>query len=104
MEVVNKIFDLLAANIDFAFMLSVNVLTFLLIKFADEKNKQKKVSRFLKRLIALLSGVALAVPLVLLNGLEIKVALYSFILSLVSWDGLFKHVIKKLGIGYNEQK
>ena len=103
MEVVNKVFDLLAANIDFAFMLSVNVLTFLLIKFADEKNKQKKVSRFLKRLITLLAGMALAVPLVLLNALEIKVALYSFVLSLVSWDGLFKHIIKKWGIGYKDE-
>ena len=104
MEVINKIFDLLAANIDFAFMFSVNVLTFLLIKKADEINKEKQVSRFMKRLITLFSGVALAVPLVLLDGLELKVALYSFILSLVSWDGLFKHVIKKLRIGYNEQK
>ena len=103
MEVVNKVFDLLAANIDFAFMLSVNVLTFLLIKFADEKNKQKKVSRFLKRLITLLAGIALAVPLVLLSALEIKVALYSFVLSLVSWDGLFKHIIKKWGIGYKDE-
>ncbi len=103
MEVVNKVFDLLAANIDFAFMLSVNVLTFLLIKFADEKNKQKKVSRFLKRLITLLAGMALAVPLVLLNALEIKVALYSFVLSLVSWDGLFRHIIKKWGIGYKDE-
>ena len=41
MEVINKIFDLLAANIDFAFMFSVNVLTFLLIKKADEINKRK---------------------------------------------------------------
>ena len=96
MEVINKIFDLLAANIDFAFMFSV--------KKADEINKKKQVSRFMKRLITLFSGVALAVPLVLLDGLELKVALYSFILSLVSWDGLFKHVIKKLGIGYYEQK
>lgn len=103
MEVVNKVFDLLAANIDFAFMLSVNVLTFLLIKFADEKNKQKKVTRFLKRLITLLAGIALAVPLVLLSALEIKVALYSFVLSLVSWDGLFKHIIKKWGIGYKDE-
>ena len=103
MEVVNKIFDLLSANIDFAFMFSVNVLTFLLIKKADEINKEKKVSRLIKRLIALFSGIALAIPLVLLNGLELKVALYSFILSLVSWDGLFKHVIKKLGIGYKDE-
>ena len=103
MEVVNKVFDLLAANIDFAFMLSVNVMTFLLIKFADEKNKQKKVSRFLKRLITLLAGIALAVPLVLLSALEIKVALYSFVLSLVSWDGLFRHIIKKWGIGYKDE-
>lgn len=103
MEVVDKVFDLLAANIDFAFMLSVNVLTFLLIKFADEKNKQKKVTRFLKRLITLLAGALLAVPLVLLNALEVKVALYSFVLSLVSWDGLFKHIIKKWGIGYKDE-
>lgn len=103
MEVVGKVFDLLAANIDFAFMLSVNVLTFLLIKFADEKNKQKKVTRFLKRLITLLAGALLAVPLVLLNALEVKVALYSFVLSLVSWDGLFKHIIKKWGIGYKDE-
>ena len=62
MEVVNKIFDLLSANIDFAFMFSVNVLTFLLIKKADEINKEKKVSRLIKRLIALFSGIALAIP------------------------------------------
>ena len=52
MEVINKIFDLLAANIDFAFMFSVNVLTFLLIKKADEINKKKQVyNKFLSTLL-----------------------------------------------------
>ena len=102
MEIINKIVDAILSNLDFGFMLCVNVLTFIGIKMVDEVNKQKKVNKWSKRLIALLAGLVLAIPLYFTHVITVNVLLYSFVLSLVSWDFIFKPIAKTLKINYKK--
>ena len=74
-------------------MFSVNVLTYLIIKTIDYLNGDKSVPTWLKRIIAVISGLILALIIVLMSGFTPSL-LYSFILSLVSWDIIFKPVLK----------
>ena len=74
-------------------MFSVNVLTYLIIKTIDYLNGDKSVPTWLKRIIAVISGLILALIIVLMSGFTSSL-LYSFILSLVSWDTVFKPVLK----------
>lgn len=102
METITKIIDALISNIDFVYMLTVNVLTFLVIKIIDELNKQKKVDKWFKRVIATVAGLIIAVPLILFDDAKISVMLYSFILSFVSWDILFKKIVKLIKLDYKK--
>lgn len=88
-----KIFDLLLGSFDFGYSLSVNILTYLIIKLIDNLNGQKEVPTYLKRIIAVISGATLAVIMGVTQGFSM-IIIYSFILSLVSWDVIFKPLIK----------
>lgn len=90
-----KIIDLIIGSIDFSFMLAVNVLTYFIIKIIDAMNGDKAVPTWLKRVVALLSGIILGSVVVITSGFTTTLV-YSFILSLISWDALFKPILKRL--------
>ena len=103
-EIITKIIDAIISNIDFMYLFAVNLITYLGIKIVDELNKDKVVGTWTKRLIALLSAIVLALPLVYLEDDNIKVYIYSFILSFFSWDFIFKPIANKLKIGYKDAR
>lgn len=100
MEILNKIVDALISNFDFAFMLSVNVLTFIIIKIIDELNKERQVSTWIKRFIAVICGAGLAVLFFYSADVRLSILVYSFILSLISWDFIFRPIVKIIKKGY----
>lgn len=89
----DRIFDIVLSSFDFGYTLSVNILTYLTIKFIDSMNQSKPVKRWMKRVIALICGIVLASAIVATQGYS-NIILYSFILSLVSWDVIFKPLLK----------
>ena len=91
--ITEQLTNLLINSFDFGYMFSVNVLTYLIIKTIDYLNGDKSVPTWLKRTIAVISGLILALIIVLMNGFTPSL-LYSFILSLVSWDTIFKPLLK----------
>lgn len=91
---IEKIIDLLLGSFDFGYMFSVNILTYLVIKTIDQLNGPNRgVPAWLKRVIAVLCGLLLG-GMIVMNGQYSNVLLYSFIASLVSWDTLFKPIVK----------
>ena len=91
--IAEQLTNLLINSFDFGYMFSVNVLTYLIIKTIDCLNGDKSVPTWLKRTIAVVTGLLLALIIVLMNGFTPSL-LYSFILSLVSWDTIFKPLLK----------
>lgn len=89
-----KIFDLLLNSFDFGYMIAVNIVTYLIIKIIDELNGEKAVPVWAKRLTAVGSGLLIVFILYLLQQPITPVFLYSFIASLVSWDIIFKPLLK----------
>ena len=90
-----KIVDLLLGSFDFGYMFSVNVLTYIIIKIVDKFNGRKKVKVCQKRTIAVLCGIIIGGIITIMGGFS-NILLYSFILSLVTWDILFKPIIKRI--------
>ncbi len=96
-----QIFNLLLGSFDFGYMFTVNILTYLIIKLIDQLNGEKKVPTYLKRIVAVFSGSLLGGILFMYSGFSMTI-IYSFILSLVTWDCLFKPLIKNFkNINYN---
>lgn len=92
-----KVLDLLLNSFDFGFMFAVNILTYVIIKTIDYYNGEKSVPTWIKRTVALICGLMLGLIVTIVSGFSTTI-LYSFILSLVSWDALFKPIIKKFKI------
>ena len=86
----------LLSRFDFAYMIVVNLVTYLLIKAVDELNGDKVIPTWLKRTTAVIVGVLLAIVAIMI-GADKTTIFYSFFVSLVSWDVVFKPIIKKLG-------
>ena len=99
-----KVIDLILASIDITFMLTVNVLTYLVIKLIDEINKEKEVTKWGKRIVTLLTAASIALPFYYFGIIELKVLIYSFILSMISWDFVFRPIVKSLKAGYRNNK
>lgn len=88
-----RIIDLVLGSFDFGYSFSVNILTYLTIKLIDTLNGDKQIPTYLKRIIAIICAIILGVIMSLTEGFSM-IIVYSFILSLVSWDALFKPILK----------
>lgn len=95
MEIESFVKELLS-HFDFAYMLIVNIVTYLVIKVIDNLNGDKAVPTWGKRTVSVISGIALGCAACYLGGDKITL-FYSFFVSLVSWDIIFKPLLKKLG-------
>lgn len=95
MDYLDKIFDSLINGFNFPLMLSINVLTWLVIKLLDYINGKKALFTWEKRLTAVLCGIILSAAS-LLGGISISVCIYTCIMSLVSWDIIFKPIVKRI--------
>lgn len=99
-----KIFDIILSSFDFGYTLSVNILTYLCIKFTDSLNGDRAVPTWAKRLMAVACGSTLGGIIISTQGYT-NIIMYSFILSLVSWDVIFKPLLKYFkNLDYNDNR
>lgn len=99
-----KIFDIVLSSFDFGYTLSVNILTYLCIKFIDSINGENGVPTWTKRVVAVFCGMVLAGIIIVSQGFS-TIIIYSFILSLVSWDVIFKPLLKYFkNLDYNDNR
>lgn len=98
-----KFIEELLSHFDIAYMFAVNVATYLIIKTIDKFNGEKIVPTYLKRIIALIVGIIIAFTVVSF-GADKTIILYSFILSLVSWDCMWKPILNIIGDKFNYKK
>lgn len=98
----DAIFIKLISQFDFAYMLVINILTYFLIKLADEANGDKAVTVWQKRLLFI--GVSIFVTIVyIIIGYDNKLILVnSFILAPVAWSWIIRPVAEKMGLGYKK--
>lgn len=96
--IINRIID----NFDFAYMLSVNVLTFLMIKTHDFFNGTKKVSTIVKRVYLMVSIMILGIIYYECGAAKFNVLINSAILAPVFWGWFAYPILNKLGIKYKQ--
>ena len=89
-------------NFDFAYMFSINVLTYILIKIVDYFNKDKKVSLLIKRLILIFSIILLCILYKFTTNIDNNVLINSTIAAPVFYSWVLKPILKKYNLNYNE--
>ena len=101
-QIIDYIINNILSNFDFRYMLSVNVLTYIIIKVIDELNKEKKVSTLIKRIVLVISIILISIVYKLIgydNNIEL---VNSAILAPVFWSWIAKPICSKLGINYKQ--
>lgn len=101
MEYINEIIDTTIKSFDFAYCISVNILTYLIIKFIDSLNCKKTVSTWSKRIV-LLIVIFFTGVLYNLIGCDNKILINSAILAPVFWSWIIKPICKYFKIDYKD--
>ena len=84
------------SNFDFSYCISVNILTYLIVKLFN-----KHLLTPTKKRIVLVFSIILLAVIWGLTGDNIKIIVNSAILAPVSWSWLFKPILAKFGLDYN---
>ena len=88
-------------SFDFAFCISVNILTYLIVRVINSKFKNKVLTTWSKRLVLILSILSIG-GLYYLMSYDMKTIINSAILAPVFWSWVMKPICKKFKIDYKD--
>ena len=100
-EIINNVITTIINSFDFAYCISVNILTYIIIKIIDSLNGKKIVSTWSKRIVLLVVILSTGV-LYNLIGCDNKILLNSAILAPVFWSWIIKPICKYFKIDYKD--
>ena len=101
MEYISQIINTTIESFDFSFCITVNILTYLIIKIIDELNGYRKVTTWIKRLVMLITVITISIAYYI-TGNNPKLIINSAILAPVFWSWIGKPICDKLNIGYRK--
>lgn len=101
-NILSEILRTTATSFDFAFVICVNVLAYLVIKLVDKLNGDKVVSTWNKRVITLVCALIMGVIYFSLKLGDVKVVLNSIILSFIFWSWILKPIFAFFKIDYRK--
>ena len=102
MDLLEKVFDLITANFDFSYMITINILTYSIIKIIDYINKSKNVSVLIKR-ISLVVSIIIVTAIYIFSGYdEYTVLINSAICAPVFYSWVIRPILIKFNIGYKD--
>lgn len=101
MDILVNIIQTTLDSFDFAFCLTVNILTYIIIKIWDERNGKKRVTTWQKRLVLL--AVILSTGVLYYEiGSDTKTLVNSAILAPVFWSWVMKPICKQFNLDYKK--
>lgn len=102
MDFIEKLLDLIVSNFDFSYMITINVLTYIIIKGLDYLNKDKNVKTITKRIVLVVSIIIVTVSYVLTGYEDYTVLINSAICAPVFYSWVLRPILIKCNIGYKK--
>lgn len=96
-----EILSQLISNYNFTFILSINIISYLIIQLFNKNSIAKKG---IKILITALVSIAMAILYHFISDTSTEVLINSAILAPLAWDWVFKPILNKLGIDYKKDE
>lgn len=97
-----QIVSAISSNFDFAYMLSINVLTYILIKAHDILNGLNPIKTWTKRLYLLISIIIVTVLYIIFTEIQNNILINSIIAAPVFWSWVLKPICIKFNIDYKK--
>lgn len=98
-----QIYNILINNFDIAYMLSINILTYIIIKIIDYLNGEKKLKLIYKRLVLIIATIICCITYKFTTDITNYILINSTIAAPVFYSWIMKPIIKKLKIQYNNE-
>ncbi len=94
----------ITSNINIMYIIICNIVTYLVLNMCEMLNKERKMKRLWKRIIAF--GIALGIGLAEIFVLKhsIDPIFYGMFIQFITWDYLFKPVMKRIMKKYESDK
>lgn len=102
MEHIGGIIDNTINSFDFGLVVSINIATYLIIKFIDEINGVNNVSTWIKRVVMIICTVLLSVVYHFIDPSEDRLIINSMILAPVFWSWIGKPIATLFKIDYKK--
>lgn len=102
MDFIEKILDLIISNFDFSYMITINVLTYIIIKGLDYLNKDKNVKTITKRIVLVISIIIVTLSYILTDYQDYTVLINSAICTPVFYSWILRPILIKCDIGYKK--
>ena len=102
MDFIEKLLDLITTNFDFSYMITINVLTYIIIKGLDYLNKDKNVKTITKRIVLVISIIIVTVSYILTDYQDYTVLINSAICAPVFYSWVLRPILIKCDIGYKK--
>ena len=100
LSLLEEIIRTTAESFDFGFVISVNVIAYLVISAIDANNGPKPVKTWTKRVITIACAFILGIIYFSLKLGDVKVLINSIILAPVVWSWIIKPILVRFGIDY----
>lgn len=100
MEYIETIINSIINNFDFTFCVTVNALTYIIIRTIDDY-KEVNLTLWQKRIVLVIASIITS-AFYYHYGTDAKVLFNSVIFAPVSWSWIFKPICTKLGIDYKQ--
>lgn len=99
---IDAIINSILSQFDCAFMLCINIITYIFIQIWDNLNGEKLLTTWQKRLMMLLATVIAIISYKLVHYGNNIILLNSTIAAPVFWSWVLKPILNKLGIDYKK--
>lgn len=104
MDIQESVLSQILGSLDFGFIFIVNLITYLAIKGIEEIIIKKAISKLMKRVVTFLIGILVGLVVLQIGETKPVVIFYSFFFSLISFDYIFKPILKKFDIANYKSK
>ena len=101
MEIISNIIETTLNSFDFAYCISVNILTYIIINVINSRNGNVDMKLWSKRIILIVSIIIVG-AVYYFNGSDIKLIINSAILAPVFWSWIMKPICKYFKIDYKQ--
>lgn len=103
MDLLTGIYNAILGSLSIPYIVSTNILIFLIIKLIDFLNKDSIVPGITKKVVTALTGIVTAVLFKYISpGITNEVLLTSFLIVPFSYKYVIKYILKNFGIYYRE--
>ncbi len=99
---IDNIINSLISQFDFAYMLAINIVTYVFIQLWDNLNGEKLLTTWQKRLMMLLATIISLVSYKICHYDNNLILFNSTIAAPVFWSWVLKPILDKFGIGYKK--